>query len=177
MLCGVPFGLFTAGVFDQRVLRLHAIARGKIRQIGNAQVHGGDTGEAPVIGIQGRRDSAEAGHDSLDCGGVVKSAAEQPFDLALLAHDKALAAPCDDRRAAEQQPIGRARQAEIVFASFAETPELESSWRRGISRTLRQMSMTKRHWYAKSLILRHIPPKRLAHREGSQIRQSTKKYP
>jgi len=91
---------------------------------GNAQVHGGDTGETPIAGIQGRRDGAEAGHDSLDCGRVLISAAEQAFDLALLAHDKARAVPRDERRAAEHETIGRAGQSEILVTCLAETPEL-----------------------------------------------------
>ena len=60
----------------------------------------------------------------FDCGSVVISAAEQSFDVALLAHNKALAAPLDERRAAEQESIGRAGQTEVLVICFAETPEL-----------------------------------------------------
>jgi hypothetical protein len=50
--------------------------------------------------------------------------AQEPFDLASLAHDKASVAPFDQRGAAEQQAIRGAGEAEIVLvAVFAETPD------------------------------------------------------
>lgn len=89
-------------------------------------VHGGDAGEALILGVQSPRDRAEPGHDSLDSRGVAKGAAEQAFDLATLAHDEAFVAPCDERGAAKQQPItGRAGQPKIIFAGSAEPPELD----------------------------------------------------
>ncbi len=128
-------------------------------------MHGGDAGEAAIIGIQGRRDGAEPGHDSLDFGRVRISAAEQAFDVVLRAHDKMLAAPLDQRRATEQQSIGRAGQAEIVVTCFAETPELDRR-RRVISRIMRQKSMIERHKSTKSLILHHIPPRECRSTQG-----------
>jgi hypothetical protein len=47
---------FAERTFDERIFRLHCVARSSIRQIRNLQVNGGNSRQACIIGIQGRCD-------------------------------------------------------------------------------------------------------------------------
>ena len=46
--------VFVARIFDEAVLRLHGVACGFIRQIGNPQMHRRDAGKGKIIGIERR---------------------------------------------------------------------------------------------------------------------------
>src|SRR5579862_2512942 len=115
---------FVARVFEEDVHRLHGVARGVVRKVGEAQMHRCDPRQALVAGVQGGGHGGQPRHDPA--GGVVcsVSVAKQLLDRVALAHDEAAVAPLDQRRAAEQQALVGAGEAEIVGGTcFTETPD------------------------------------------------------
>src|SRR5580704_6738937 len=115
---------FVPRVFDEDIRRLHGISRSPVGQVGNLQMHCGDPRQTLIVRVQGggygRQSMRQPIGDKISSMGM----AQQPFDLASLAHDEAAVAPLDQRRTAEQEAMVGAGEAEIVVVTcFTETPD------------------------------------------------------
>jgi hypothetical protein len=113
------------GRLDEDVRRFHGIACGLVGQIWNAQMHRRDPRQGLIVGVESRCDSGEPRHQPPRGCLASASEAEQTFDLASLAHDKAPVAPLDQQRATKHQALFGTGEAEIVITGvFTETPNL-----------------------------------------------------
>jgi hypothetical protein len=77
-------------------------------------MHRGNSRQALIVRIQGGCYGREPMHQPLHRRFSVIGALQKPLDFALLAHEEALAAPLDQRRAAEEKAVIGAGKAEIV---------------------------------------------------------------
>ena len=106
------------GRLDEDILCFHAVARRIAGQVGNLQMDRGDPRQALIVRVQGGRHRRKPRHQPLDRRLSLIGALEKPLDFVLFAHDETLAAPLDQRRAAEEKAVFGAGKAEIVDGAF-----------------------------------------------------------
>lgn len=76
-----------------------------------------------IVRVQGGCYGRKPRHQPFDRRFSWIGAFKKPLDFAHFAHDEALAAPFDQRRAAEEEAVFGAGEADIVDGSFVQPPE------------------------------------------------------
>jgi hypothetical protein len=110
--------------FDENILGFQAVSRGLIGQFRNPQMHRGDPRKAGIVRVQSGCDGRETGHQPIDRQVCSLGSAQQALDLSTLARRELSLLSFDQRRAAKDQPLLGAGQAEIALMVFVQTPDL-----------------------------------------------------
>ena len=121
---------FVACVFNENVGRFHRVARALVGQVGDAQMHRGYPCQGFIVRVQGGSDRRKSRHEPIYVQRRPIGAPEQRCEFVSFAHDKAAVATLDQWRAAKQQALLGAGEAEIlVTAVFTKTPDFENHFR------------------------------------------------
>jgi hypothetical protein len=89
----------------EAVFGLHSLTRAGVRQVWNPQMHGDDSRQTRIIGVQCARHRRESRHEALGSFVAFIRALQQPLDLQSLADNETPRALLDQRRSAEEEPV------------------------------------------------------------------------